>query len=578
MRIAVIDYESCDPKVCNFLCRRMCPINRKGDECINVGIRTTGTIKKEYPFINEEMCIGCGICINKCPKKAISVVNTPEQRNDPVHRYGKNEFALFGLPIPVKGVVGLLGANGTGKSTVLNILSGKIVPNLGVVDTNEEEVNSYKELIKREKELTDYFQKLENGEIRSVIKPQQVDMIPKICKGITAHFLKDVDFSIIEKLHIKNCLDRDIDKLSGGELQRVAIAAAISKDADFYFIDEPSSYLDASERLNVAKVIRKLGQEKSVVVVEHDLAVMDFLADRIHILYGKPTVFGIVSKPYSSRKGINSFLEGFISEENVRIRDAITFEAAQSEIKRHEILVQFSDIEKSFENFSMRVEKGEIYRNEVLGIFGANALGKTTFAKILAGEIKSEGNISKQLKISYKPQYINVDNEISVFQLLSSVDNTDFRNQIVAPLNIEKLMDKNVNELSGGELQRVAIALCLGRDADLYLLDEPSAYLDVDQRLAIAKLIKKKTRYATCAIIDHDLMFLNYVSDRAMLFSGISGKQGNAKFFSVKDGFNEFLKSIGVTFRKDPETKRMRANKLDSVKDREQKEKGEYYC
>lgn len=561
MRIAVIDYESCDPKSCDFLCKKLCPINRKGEECITVGIKE----KKEYPFINEDSCIGCGICINKCPKKAISIVNTPEQRNDPVHRYGKNGFMLFGLPIPAKGVVGLLGANGTGKSTTLNILSGKIIPNL-----NEQ-------TIKREKELTDYIQKLEKGEIRSVVKPQQVDIIPKLYKGITAHFLKDVDFSIIEKLHIKNCLDRDIDKLSGGELQRVAIAAAISKDVDFYFIDEPSSYLDVSERFNVSKVIRELAEKKNVMVVEHDLAVLDFLADRIHILYGRPGVFGIVSKPYSTRKGINIFLNGFIPEDNVKIREPIIFEPTQTEIKRQEVIVEFSNIEKKFGNFSLYVEKGEIFRNEVLGIFGANALGKTTFAKILAGEIEA-GYISKKLKISYKPQYLNIDKNIPVFQLLSCVDNTDFRNHIVAPLEIEKLMDKNISDLSGGELQRVAIALCLGRDADLYLLDEPSAYLDVEQRIEVAKLIKKKSRYATCAVIDHDLMFLNYLSDRAMLFSGVSGSHGSAKFFSVKDGFNEFLKQVGITFRKDPETKRMRANKLNSVKDREQKEKGEYYC
>jgi len=570
MRIAVIDYELCDPEKCGFSCKRFCPVNRKGDECITIRERIVKDKKKEFPIINEGLCIGCGICVKKCPKNAISVVNTPEKLEEtPIHRFGENGFILFGLPIPIKGVVGLLGANGTGKSTALKILSGKIKPNLGFVD----EERGWEDVVKmyRGTEIQDYLERLSKNEIKAIVKPQQVSLIPNVISGYVYEFLKNVDDDLIKKLNLTNCLEREIKDLSGGELQKIAIAAAISKEADFYYFDEPSSYLDVKERLKVAKVIRELSIEKSVVVVEHDLATLDFLADRIHIFYGKPAVFGIVSKPYSVRNGINIFLNGYIAEENVRFREPTVFEEIVRESdKKNEVLVTFSNVEKKYDGFSLNIADGEIYKNEVLGIFGANALGKTTFAKILAGEVDYKGSIDRKIKISYKPQYIKTSN--------SFVRDLDINQSLIFKLDLEKLMDKSLEDLSGGELQRVAIAHCLSQEADMYLLDEPSAFLDVDQRLAVANLIKDKAKTSTCCIIDHDLLFLSYVADRAMLFSGISGKYGFAECLSLREGLNKFLKNLNITFRRDPETKRIRANKPNSVKDREQKERGEYFA
>jgi ATP-binding cassette subfamily E protein 1 len=306
-------------------------------------------------------------------------------------------------------------------------------------------------------------------------------------------------------------------------------------------------------------------------VVEHDLATLDFMADRVHIFYGEPGVFGVASKPYIVKKGINSFLNGYVAEDNMKIREKTVFEEVEpGRAKKKATLTSFENIHKSYDGFDLKIKEGELYKHEALGVFGPNALGKTTFAKILAGEIPFTGSISDKIRISYKPQYISSDFEGKVSEMLGKVND-----DIILKLGLDKLMEKIVKNLSGGELQRVAIALCLSKEADLYLLDEPSAFLDVDQRLVVAKLIKSSGK--TAAVIDHDLLFLSYVAERAMLFSGIPGKRGSAEFLQLKDGFNKFLKSIDVTFRRDEETKRPRANKLNSVKDREQKEKGEYF-
>lgn len=560
MRIAVVDKELCNPKKCGGECRKYCPVNRKGEECVKI---------ETSAVIDEPSCIGCGICTKKCPFLALSIVNLPEAlKENPVHRFGRNSFVLFRLPIPVKGVVGLLGANGIGKTTALKILAGKMKPNLGKEAGIEELIK-----LNRGTELQDYLEKLTRNDITTVYKPQQVNVLPRDINKTVSEL---IDKSLVKDLELTTCLEKRLNELSGGELQRVAIAAAVSKDADIYYFDEPSSFLDVKQRMNVAKLIRKLAEDKYVMVVEHDLATLDILADRIHIFYGSPGVYGIVSKPYAVRNGINTFLSGYVAEDNVRIREQTVFETSVIKEKGKEIITSFNDIIKKYDRFVIEIKHGELYRNEVLGIFGANALGKTTFAKILAGELDFSGSISNKLKISYKPQYLDNSFSGTVSELLGTEKNTgtnDFRAMVARPLELERLMNKKVNKISGGELQRVAIALCLARDCDLYLLDEPSAYLDVDQRLALSKLIRNRT----AMVIDHDLLFLSYVADRAMLFTGKSGEHGSARCLPLRQGFNEFLKDVDITFRRDPESKRPRANKPGSLKDSEQKEKGEYF-
>jgi len=133
---------------------------------------------------------------------------------------------------------------------------------------------------------------------------------------------------ITEKLDLGNAMDADIKELSGGELQRVAIAACLARDADVYLIDEPSSYMDVRERINMAKVVREIAEEtkKYVFVIEHDLIVLDYLSDYIHVIYGVPGAYGVISNIKSTRVGINEYLSGYLRSENVRFREEIKFD------------------------------------------------------------------------------------------------------------------------------------------------------------------------------------------------------------------------------------------------------------
>ena len=581
----MIDRELCKPKKCNYLCMRVCPKNRSGEDCITIEETT------KFPVIDENICIGCGICPHKCPFGAIKIVNLPEQlKEKPIHRFGKNKFVLFRLPYPIPGeVVGLIGSNGLGKTTALMLLSGQIKPNLG-----KRKKLDFSELITlfRGTELQNYLEKLMNKEIKVSYKLQRVDKIPDTYSGKVSKLLKRTDKrgilnELITRFGIEEIIDHDVKSISGGELQRVAIAASLAKDADIYYFDEPTSFLDVFQRLEVSKTIREFCQNKSVIVADHDLATLDFLTDRIHIFYGVPSVYGIVSNPYSVRSGINTFLDGYIRDDNVRIRpESIMFGISYIQPTRGiGTIIQFDNINKKLGHFSLNVKKGELYEKEVLGILGANALGKTTFARILAGEIKQDsGKVSGKVKISYKSQYPRTEFDGTVRELLKSItkelSTSNYKAEILKPLNLEKLLERKVKKLSGGELQRVAVAVALSKEADVYLLDEPSAFMDVEMRLSLANMIRKIVERKECSamIVDHDLLFLSQISDRGMVFLGNPGKEGHAEEpSSVEDAFNTFLSKVEVTFRRDPQTGRPRANKFDSKLDREQKEKGKYF-
>ncbi|MDP2796894.1 MAG: ribosome biogenesis/translation initiation ATPase RLI [Methanoregula sp.] len=583
MRIAIVHKDRCHAKKCGTECIIYCPRVRTGDETIIIG-------EEGKAVISEELCVGCGICIKKCPFDAIDIVSLPEELEHPVHRYGKNGFALYGLPIPLEGkVTGILGANGIGKSTAVKILSGQLRPNLGNFDTEV----AWEEIFKQYAgtELFDYLQNVSKKSLKIASKPQYIDYIPKVFTGTVRALLKKTDernklSEMLPALKLNAILEHDISTLSGGELQRVAIAACLARDADLYFLDEITPFLDIYQRIAAAKLIRELAAERPVVVVEHDLAILDMLADTVHVGYGKPAVFGIITRPKGVRVGINQYLEGFLTEENVRFRTThVVFEKrAHDKGSNREDLFVIPAMTKEYESFHLTVSGGTIRSGEVLGIVGANGIGKSTFAKLLAGvETPTTGKMESSLRISYKPQYIKADTSDSVEMYLrrctTKFDTSYYQHEIIESLSLEPILQSSVDTLSGGELQRVTIAGCLSRDADLYILDEPSAHLDVEQRVKVTRMIKHHAegKQVGIMVIDHDIYLIDMISERILVFEGEPGISGTvAGPFKMRDGMNRFLDALNVTFRRD-QSGRPRINKPGSFLDREQKGSGEFY-
>ncbi|HPY60268.1 MAG TPA: ribosome biogenesis/translation initiation ATPase RLI [Methanospirillum sp.] len=583
MRIAVVHKDLCHSRKCGTECILYCPRVRTGDETVLLD-------EEGKAVISEELCVGCGICVKKCPFEAIDIITLPEELEYPTHRYGPNSFVLYGLPAPVEGkVTGVIGANGIGKSTAMKILSGQISPNLGIFDT---EVN-WDEVLKKYTgtELFEYLQRLSKGSVRASVKPQYIDVIPKVFQGKVWDLLKTTDERgaldrYLDILSLRQILDQEIANLSGGELQRVALAAALARNADFYFLDEVTPYLDIYQRMAAASAIRELAAEKPIVLIEHDIAILDMLADTVHVAYGKPAVFGIITRPKGVRIGINQYLEGFLTEENVRFRDyQVTFEIrAHKDGAQRLSLLEIPEMRRSFDRFALTVKPGEIFAGEVIGVVGQNGIGKSTFAKLLAGVEKPDsGSMETSVRISYKPQYLKGDTsdtvEFFLRQIAKNFDSATYQHDIIEGLTLQSILQLPVNTLSGGELQRVAIAACLSKPADLYVLDEPSAHLDVEQRVRLTKVFRSQVegKEAAILVIDHDIYVIDIISERLLVFDGEPGVRGEAKGpFDMRTGMNMFLSQLGVTFRRDM-SGRPRINKPESYLDREQKSKGEYY-
>jgi ATP-binding cassette subfamily E protein 1 len=599
MRIAVLNKDQCKPDKCSPFgekpCIKYCPRVRTGDETIVLNPDGKSVL------ITENLCSGCGICIKKCPFNAISIVNLPDPlENQITYRYGPDQFSLFKMAIPKKGkVLGLIGQNGIGKSTLLKILSGDLKINFGRFGDNEPNFDEIIDFFKGS-ELQQYFSDLKNNKVKIIHKPQNITLIPKFVSGKVYDLLNknnnvdDLD-RICAKLNLEEILDRSVSVLSGGELQRVAIAAAYLKDGDVYLIDEPSSYLDVSERINMAKLIRSLTKDdKTIIVVEHDLAILDYLSDYVSIIYGNPGVYGIISHPQGVRVGINIYLNGYLKDENVRIReDPIKFHERppqDSFFNSGDIVFNYDDLEKTLGNFHLHVSGSEIHAGEIIGILGPNGIGKSTFINIIANKIDSNGKNEESsknngLRVSIKPQYIKIEENLKISELIKKINlsphvSQSYKKRLINNLELSNISERYTNELSGGELQRVAIAKCLSADADIYLLDEPSAFLDVEMRLKVAQLIRKSIEELKKAafVVEHDIITQDFIADSILVFEGDPGLEGNALSpQNLRDGFNSFLKIMGITFRRDSTTKRPRVNKLGSNKDTYQKRINEYY-
>ncbi|KAK1174897.1 ATP-binding cassette sub-family E member 1 isoform X1 [Acipenser oxyrinchus oxyrinchus] len=589
-RIAIVNHDKCKPKKCRQECKKSCPVVRMGKLCIEV------TPQSKIVWISESLCIGCGICIKKCPFGALSIVNLPSNlAKETTHRYCANSFKLHRLPIPRPGeVLGLVGTNGIGKSTALKILAGKQKPNLGKFDAppDWQEILTYF----RGSELQNYFTKILEDDLKAIVKPQYVDQIPKTVKGTVGSILSRKDDTktetiVCEQLDLTHLRDRNVEDLSGGELQRFACAVVCIQRADIFMFDEPSSYLDVKQRLKAAITIRSLiSPDRYIIVVEHDLSVLDYLSDFICCLYGVPSAYGVVTMPFSVREGINIFLDGYVPTENLRFREtSLVFKVAET-ANEEEITkmcrYQYPRMKKQMGDFELEIIEGEFTDSEIMVMLGENGTGKTTFIRMLAGRLKpDEGGEVPVLNVSYKPQKISPKFKGSVRQLLhekirDAYTHPQFVTDVMKPLQIENIIDQDVQNLSGGELQRVALALCLGKPADVYLIDEPSAYLDSEQRLIAARVIKRFILHAkkTAFVVEHDFIMATYLADRVIVFDGIPSKSTAANMpQTLLAGMNKFLGQLEITFRRDPNNFRPRINKMNSIKDVEQKKSGNYF-
>lgn len=551
-KIAIIDHNKCKPNTPAYDYLRakskIC-----GRHCIHIDGKKI--------CISENACALCYNIAKRAPGDAVTVVNLPSESLTVTHSYGPNSFKLHGLPSPQPGtVLGLLGANGIGKSTAISILSGEVFPNFGAeIGTEKQVLDTF-----RGSALQKYFKALKRG-LKVIYKHQDMQY----------YVTRDPEFA----------------HLSGGEQQLRICMEVAATDADVYIFDEPTNYLDVKQRLVVADIIQGLRKESNyIIVTDHDLSFMDYCSDSISVMYGVAGAYGVASVSYTAPEAINHYLDGYLPTENMRFRSepfayCRNLENLDIELLKSATDFSYPDIEIQYPGFSLHAVAGVVpSHSSVTIILGENGTGKTSFLKAIQDQL----GLSMSVKSQY-PKFNNVRDDCTVRTLLATyatkaIIDPMFRSDVVKTLDVDNLMDKQLRTLSGGEQQRIAVVCCLAQEKDLYILDEPSAMLDIEQRVNLTKVVKRFIYHNRKAafIVEHDISVAlaigKELNSHVIVFNKESDGVSVASLpMNMQQGMNEFLKILGVTFRRNEKYKRHRINKLDSAKDIQQRKTGQYF-
>ena len=612
-RLAIVDYDRCKPQKCNKECVMKCPPNLSGKKCITIGpindiedIKSLSVIIKDgskekknqnnKAIIASNLCIGCGLCVKMCPFKAISIVNLPQELtiDKQLVSYGENSFRVYQSPHILKGkCIGYIGSNGLGKTTIIKVLSGET--KLNIIDK--------KKLLGRS-EVYGYLDAMNKGKLSISYKPQDISQYSKGIMGETkvSIMLEKISPQIIMSLDLEKLSSRKINQLSGGEVQRLLIGQCCSKDANTFLFDEPTAFLDIKQRIIMSNLIsdKISNPETYVILIEHDLCIFDYISDYVVPLYGIKGAFGIIGSISNTFNGINNYLEGYLPTENIQFRDKpikfkpIILDDDISDRTEYSYTACKYSPDKSSpdkiseKTFNLEIESGTFSTSEIVLLIGENGTGKSTMIKLLGQLLKTDGfNISANLSVSIKEQEVYSDNTNIVKDYLykqigNMLYNMDFIHMIIGPLGINQIFDLVICELSGGQMQRVQIACCLGKVADIYLLDEPSAFIDIEDRIQISKILRQfvTTNKKCMFLVEHDMIMATSTCDKVICFTGEPGINCKASApTDIKQGINQFLKILGITMRRDKygTTGRPRINKKDSQADREQKKSDQYF-
>merc|ERR1712128_409898 len=232
--------------------------------------------------------------------------------------------------------------------------------------------------------------------------------------------------------------------------------------------------------------------------------------------------------------------------------------ASEEDIKRM-TRYDYPTMSKTLGSFKINVDAGQFSDSEILVLVGENGTGKTTFIGMMAGKLPPDDGSGEvpSLNISYKPQKISPMSQGTTRQLLhdkirDAYIHPQFVADVMRPLKIDDIIDQEVQNLSGGELQRVVAAKVIKR----FILHA------------------KKTGF----VVEHDFIMATYLADRVIVFDGLPSVETTANApQALLGGMNKFLGQLCITFRRDPNNYRPRINKLNSIKDCDQKNSGNYF-
>ncbi len=397
---------------------------------------------------------------------------------------------LDNINLDIDSSTHIIGDSGSGKSTLLRTLNG-LIPHFyggklqGKVEINQKNTQRYK-INELAKEVGLLFQDPENQFLTSTVNSEIVLGMENL--GFKKEEIKQKLDYFTDKLYLANLLDRKTDQLSGGEKQKVILASILSMDPKILALDEPFSEIDQKSKDNLNEILTNLEDEHTILIAEHSQKIN---SEKIYLNGGKISTY---------------------------IPKKIEFPKINS--KKGDILLDIDNLSCGYNKKEIISNLDlDLYQGECLTLCGENGSGKSTLIKAMLNMIKSVGKIN-----FYKNNIGVVFQDLNLNFMTDSVENEiidSTKNLNIIP-KIDELTDyfnlkkgAYPQKMSGGQMQRLALACAFARKSEILILDEPTRGMDQNNKLKLFNLIKKHCENQKAAIIaTHDRDIINFSTRR----------------------------------------------------------------
>lgn len=504
----------------------------------------------------------------------------------------------------------LFGPSGSGKSTLLKLLKKEIRPHGSL--TGHISVNGIpvEETIGLSKEIGFVFQDPENQIVADDILHEMVFGLENI--GLPTNEMRNRIAEMVHFFGVEHLLHRKSHELSGGMKQQINLASVLLMQPGILLLDEPTAQLDPVSSREFLDMLKRLNDEfgMTIIMAEHRLDEVFTLADRIVMLENGrmpvegeprevlPKIWNTASKEYVPAIPRLFLAAGSKGKVPLSVKEGRTWiqaefaekHPASAEMLKQSRLVQPAPEQIKVKNISFRYQKKlqfvldeldfSLKKGEFYALLGGNGSGKSTFLKAIAGLLKPEhGNIYfedrplkalKQTelakKIGYLPQnpklfFLQDTVEKEIQMTVDQWDSTDLHEveSLLESLGIAHLQSKHPYDLSGGELQKAALACLLLRKPELLLLDEPTKGLDPNSKVNLAQILSRLNADGmTIMLSTHDVEFAaQYAAKCGMMFQGrITTEAAPDQFFNgnffyttmIQRVFRDVSDQVPVTF------------------------------
>lgn len=494
--------------------------------------------------------------------------------------------------------IGLIGLNGVGKSTIINIILSKESINSGTVfvDKNinigyisqvhhfsDENNTVFEELDTVFSELHKVYRKIEKMNLELATNPKLKDELDKLYNIFNANDGYSIDYllnQVINGLDLTNLKDSLICKLSGGEKTRVSLAKLLLQKPDLLILDEPTNHLDLASIEWLEEFLKKYN--KAFLLVSHDRVFLDNVCNKIfeienmklHEYSGNFSSFMIQKemilkgeiKEYEKQqdriKKLNEYIErnraGRMAKQargkqkllsHLLVHDNPDYTPPKMKLKfeikntTSDSVLTLENVCKNFDNKALLKDIClKVYKGERIGIIGKNGCGKSTLLKLIANKLPLDSGsikIAQNAVMGYFDQ--NVDNLYPDNTILQEINtNINYTQEYLRSMAASFLfkdedVDKRIKDLSGGEKVRVSFIKLIQKHPNFLLLDEPTNHLDIYSIEILEQALSDFQ--GTLVVVSHNRHFLDSVCNTIYVLD----ENGLTKF---KGNYNDYKESI----------------------------------